>query len=79
MAEYDDLTPSFIVLKDVVHNQDKFFIIESAIPAYNQHITSYMLELTGHMDIVPFQSLKFKWPLSVYSYKGETVVMNYLS
>ena len=77
VAKYDNYTPFFVGLRDiVVHNQEKFFIIESAVSTYKQHIACYTLELTGHMDIVSFLSLKFKWPLSVYSYKGETVVMN---
>lgn len=77
VEKYDGFTPSFVVLKHIiVHSQDKFFVLESTNCIYSQHVASYILTLTGLYYILPFISLKFRWPLSVYSYEGETVVMN---
>ena len=44
VAKYDNYTPFFVVLRDiVVYNQDKFFIIESAVSA-----THSMLHAGAH-------------------------------
>jgi len=36
----------------------------------------YALTPTDRYCILPFTFLEFKWPLSIYSYEGEAVVMN---
>ena len=59
-----------------MHNHEKFFIRESTNSIYLKHLASYKLKPTGEESIIPFLSVKFRWPLSVYRYKGEGVVMN---
>ena len=77
IEKYDGFTPFFALLKKIiVHNQDKYFVLESTNCMYNQHIASYTLAATGQCFVVSFLNLEFKWPLSVYSYEEETVVMN---
>lgn len=77
VEKYDGFTPSFAVLQHIiVHSEVKYFVLLSTSCIYKPHIASYVLALTDQCYILPFISLKFKWPLSVYSYEGETVVMN---
>jgi len=77
VEKYDGFTPSFVVVQNIiVHNHVKYLVLQSTSCICNQHIASYALAPTDQYYILPFTSVRFKWPLSVYSYEGETVVMN---
>ena len=77
VEKYDGFAHSFVVFRHItVHSQEKYFVLESKSCIYSHHIAPYALKLIGQCCDVPFVSLPFKWPLSVYTYEKETVVMN---
>lgn len=75
-ADADD-EPTFAVLDSiVVVDHVKYFVLKIMSAEFDLHIISYILTPTDKMDFIPFTQLKFRWPLSVYTYQGKHVVMN---
>jgi len=72
MMNHDD----GILHEVVVVDHTKYFIIDKLVTVYNLHILSYVIKTICERILLSFQDLKFKWPLSVYTFKGERAVMN---
>ena len=78
VTEYsDEDEPVFGILNEVaVVDHIKYFVIDTLVTAYNLHTLSYVIESVDVRILLPFTALKFKWPLSVYTYKGRRAIMN---
>ena len=77
IAYSEDDEPLFGILHEVVVvDHTKYFIIDKLVTVYNLHILSYVIKTICERILLSFQDLKFKWPLSVYTFKGERAVMN---
>ena len=73
----DDDQPRFAILHHIIIINDvKYFILQRVETEFGLHILSYVVTYLQHKVIIPYKTLKFKWPLSVYTYKGKRVVMN---
>lgn len=78
LAYEEDDTPKFAYVRDiVVHNLDKYFVLETSNHIqFNTHIASYIIEPSNEFHIKRFYDLKFKWPLSVYTYDDRDAILN---
>ena len=73
---YNEDVPEFALLESViVIDHVKLFVLKMMKAEFQLSILSYVLQPT-QMDLIPYPSLQFKWPLSVYKYKDKDVVMN---
>ena len=74
---YNDDMPVFVLLRDIiVIDHVKYFITEKTESEFNSHILCFEIQPTGQKMLCPHSDLKFRWPLSVYPYQGQKVVMN---
>ena len=77
--EYDD-TPVFGIIRHlIVVQQDKYFVIELTESACDTHSLYYFITPSGNCSIQSFNSLQYKWPLSIYNYDGCLAVLNVCS
>ena len=77
----DDDYLNFVILSDViVYKSNNYFIVNKTQPVrFETHILSYVIARTEEYVVISFYDLKFKWPLSVYSYANEYVIQNSFS
>ncbi len=69
--------PIFAELRDViVVDHVKYFIVEVMEADFDIHTLYFKLVPRGLRKIIPYSDLKFNWPLSIYRYGGEKVVLN---
>ena len=74
--EHDE--PQFGILLDIaVVKHVKYFIVEKLHANSCLHILPYVVQRTNiDKAIFSYSSLRFPWPLSIYQYNGESVIMN---
>lgn len=77
LLDYEDSEPKFGLVRDIlVHDADKYFIIEETASHFEEHTIFYQVEPSGNIILRSFYDLKYPWPLSLYKYGDKSVVMN---
>jgi hypothetical protein len=77
VLEYCHDEPVFAILQSiVVRDHMKYFIVDKVHTTFEPHIISYVFtDISGRL-IIPYTSLKFRWPLPIYNYNGVFAIMN---
>ena len=81
VLDYESDVPIFVILRAIfIWENKKFFIVEEvAVDYFDTHSGLYILNKTGILKVIRYETLFSKWPLSIHLLNDRSAVLNQYS